>query len=89
VHIAVTHTDVDELFKNFIAHPKPVVWGGLYTQVPGEPQSKALERSYKILLSDRISRYKALADVSIPRFELYKAKTAEDVFKAIAKRLPQ
>lgn len=89
VHIAVVPSDVEELYKNFIATPKPIVWNGTYSEEAGESREDALKRSYKNLLRDRIERYRKLADVSIPRFELYKAKNPEAVYTAIRKRLPQ
>ena len=89
VHIAVVQSDVEELYKNYIAMPKPVVWSGIYTENPGESRTEALKRSYKALLKNRVERYRTLADVSIPRFELYKAKNPEGVYAAIRKRLPQ
>lgn len=89
VHIAVVPSDVEELYRNFIAVPKPVVWNGTYSEAAGESRESALRRSYKALLKDRVERYRKLADVSIPRFELYKAKTPEAVYTAIRKRLSQ
>jgi shikimate kinase len=87
VHIAVVPSDVEELYKNYIAMPKPVVWSGMYSENAGESPEAALKRSYKALLKNRVERYRALADVSIPRFELYKAKSPAAVYAAIRKRL--
>lgn len=87
VHIAVVQSDVEELYKNYIAMPKPVVWSGMYSESAGENRTDALKRSYKALLKNRVERYRTLADVSIPRFELYKAKSPAAVYAAIRKRL--
>ncbi len=87
VHIAVVPSDVEELYKNYIAMPKPVVWSGMYSENAGESRAEALKRSYKELLKNRVERYRTLADVSIPRFELYKAKSPAAVYAAIRKRL--
>lgn len=89
VHIAVVPSDVEELYKNYIAMPKPVVWNGMYSENFGESREDALKRSYKALLRDRVERYRALADISIPRYELYKAKSPDAVYAAIRKRLHQ
>lgn len=89
VHIATVPSDVEELYKSFMSNPKPVVWNGMYEEHVGETHEVALRRSYRMLLKDRIERYRKLADVSIPRFELYKAKTPTAVFASIRKRLSQ
>lgn len=89
VHIATVHSDVEELYKNFIAHPKPVVWNGMFEIRAGESHEIALRNSYRTLLKDRVERYRKLADISIPRFELYKGKTPAAIFASIRKRLPQ
>jgi shikimate kinase len=88
ISLKVQDADVEELFKSFIAHPKPVIWNGMFTMGPGEQPEQALERGYRALLKDRLQRYKQLADISIPRFALYKAKTADDILAVIKRYLP-
>jgi shikimate kinase len=98
VHVGASHKDVDELFTTFTQHPKPVLWHGMYSEAPlgsdlldittPEAQTqKNLEHSYRTLLSDRLMRYTLLADITIHRFALYKAKTPKDMLKEIEKVL--
>jgi len=62
------HTDI--LFKNFIANPKPVIWGDVYAPQTNETLQETLHRCYPLLLRNRAQRYKDIAHVTIP-FEIH------------------
>lgn len=66
VFIEATESMKDEMFRRYIAEPKPVVFGDFFTQRQDETQSQALERSYRTLLDARSSLYNECADVILP-----------------------
>jgi shikimate kinase len=87
VNFRVNEKDIDELFTVFKKNPKPVIWNGMFDQHPGESREEALERCYPLLLRERLKRYNALADVTINRFALYKAKTPDSILDVIESAL--
>lgn len=87
VYIQSQESDVEEMFSVFMKEPKPVIWGGMFSQHPEESTEDALKRCYPELLKERMKRYKALADVTVNRFALYKAKTVEDILSVIKNAL--
>lgn len=87
VNFRMQKKDVEEMFKIFIDAPKPVVWGDMFNQLPGESTQDSLKRCYPELLAVRVKKYESLADVNINRFALYKAKTADAVLDVIEQSL--
>lgn len=65
-----------EMFKLYIAEPKPVVWGDIYAPKTDETPEQALARCYPELLAYRSGHYAAMSDVTIPR---KKALAIEDI----------
>jgi len=59
----------EEMYKNFIQHPKPIVWADMYSEQKNETRKQALKRSYQQLLNHRLKYYRQLCQVSLP-FEL-------------------
>lgn len=53
------------MFQNYIQHPKPVVFGKLYSPEPGESQQASLERCYRNLLDYRSALYKKYTHVTM------------------------
>jgi hypothetical protein len=49
----------------YLAHPRPVLWRGMFEQRPGETRDSALSRCYRSLLAAREALYRKLADVTI------------------------
>lgn len=76
----------DELFRNFIQHPKPIVWEDIYQQAPRESNSEALKKSYKNLLSYRTKSYKEQAAITIPYFKLATENADEQQFLELIKQ---
>lgn len=66
VYIAASPQHVSQLFADYLAMPKPVIWGDAYVCARGETQEDALERCYPQLLSSRARHYERMADVIIP-----------------------
>lgn len=81
VYIAASSQHVSRLFADYLAMPKPVIWGDAYVCARGETQEDALERCYPQLLSSRARLYERMADVIIPsdRHRAPKA-SAHDLF---------
>ena len=60
-----------ELFRSYISHPKPVIWGDSYIPQAGETPEQTLKRCYPALLQYRAQRYREIAHVTIP-FECHR-----------------
>lgn len=60
----------DELYNQYIAQPKPVIWGDAYQPLPGEAPEVALARCYRILLQRRSDKYFHWASVVVDYREL-------------------
>lgn len=67
VYLEATPGMQQKMFEMYIAEPKPVVWGDVYTQAAGETEKQALARSYPELLARRSVLYRQMAHVAIPR----------------------
>lgn len=67
IYLEATDDMREEMFKLYIAEPKPVVWGDIYKPETGESPQEALARCYPDLLSYRSKRYAAMSSVTIPR----------------------
>lgn len=65
VYLEVTPTVLEEMFRVYIAHPKPVIWGNSFSQNEGETPFAALKRCYPELLKYRQRRYEGLAEISM------------------------
>ncbi|MBI2082304.1 MAG: hypothetical protein HYT76_01925 [Deltaproteobacteria bacterium] len=65
VHFAVDATMIQEMTEKFFAHPKPVIWGGMFQQKPKESLEVAFRRCYSDWLKFRLTKYHELADLSI------------------------
>ncbi len=67
IHLEATVEMRQEMFKLYIAEPKPVVWGDIFKKEMGESNTEALARCYPQLLEYRSGLYAEMAHVSIPR----------------------
>lgn len=65
VHLDVGENSIDEMLRRFFKDPKPVAWDGFFSMQTGESEEDAIRRSYPVLLSERLARYRALAHVNI------------------------
>ena len=66
VNIDVGEDAIAEMLRRFIAEPKPVIWNGKFQVRPGESEKETIARCYPELLRDRLTRYRALAHITIP-----------------------
>jgi len=82
VNINVGEETIPEMTERYFEEPKPVIWGGYFTQQKDETEEAALRRSYGDMLHARLLEYEALAHITIPYAELYD-KTGEDTLSVI------
>ncbi len=61
---------MDELYRAYIAKPKPVIWGDTYAPLPSESPEVALARCYQLLLQSRNRMYRSYADIVLDYREL-------------------
>lgn len=79
VYLETTESQKEEMFRRFMIHPKPIIWGDTFTQRHNQSRKEALEVCYPKLLSYRCQIYNDFADVSIapdehkdPSFTIHK-----------------
>ena len=73
VYLEVTPVVLEEMFKQYINDPKPVIWGNSFSQEEGETPKAALRRCYPELLKYRKSSYEQLAEISLGYDKLHSA----------------
>src|SRR3989344_8362227 len=71
VHLDVGEESIEALMDQFFKMPKPVAWSGYFNQNEGESEESSLRRCYPILLTERLKRYRTLANININSRELY------------------
>lgn len=64
VYLETPNTVKDEMYKLYIADPKPVIWGDSFFRKDGETNMEALGRCYPLLLGYRAEKYAKLAQVT-------------------------
>ena len=65
VYLAVSPRLHDQMVKDYIANPRPIIWNGFYRPQPHEAPAAALARCYQALLADRERLYADLSHVTI------------------------
>lgn len=66
VYLEALPENISQLFENYAKEPKPVIWDGIFTPLPGETPRDALIRCYPELLRSRDRRYRQIAHAVIP-----------------------
>jgi hypothetical protein len=66
VYLEAAADHMEHLFKDYISHPKPVIWGNLFAPHAHETPQETLRRCYPALLDFRARRYKDMAHITIP-----------------------
>jgi shikimate kinase len=88
VHLEANGETRERMFEIYMADPKPVVWGTLFSKKNDEGDGDALMRSYGELLTFRHQRYRELADISLPHnIARHKHLSAAGFLQAIRDRL--
>ena len=65
VYLAITPEVHSRMLEEYIKHPRPLIWNGVFYQLPGETEESALRRSYTELILYREALYAKFADVKI------------------------
>lgn len=60
----------EEMYRNFLKNPKPVIWGTIFKKIEDEKPFKALAKYYPILLAYRTRKYQKYADITADYFLL-------------------
>jgi shikimate kinase len=76
VHLETPQKVQEEMLKDFIKRPGPVIWNGMFDMKKGESPTEALARCYPILLSEREMLYGNLAHITIP-YSVHHAKGSD------------
>lgn len=85
IYIEATENMKDEMFKQYIKKPKPVVFGKMFVQKKNETTKQALKRCYQKLLNLRSTLYAEYTDIIIPR-EVIKKNMSVRQFISLVKQ---
>jgi len=69
VHLSTPAELQGKMMKAYLAHPRPVLWKGLFARKQGEAIEQALERCYPILLATREDLYRRYAHMAVDDFK--------------------
>ena len=83
VYLAATPSMQEEMYRQYLAHPKPVVWGNSYRPHDNESSAAALQRLYPELLAHRSHLYTRIAHATLTRDQLLHARTGEDFLDVV------
>lgn len=72
VYLETSQEVQDEMFRLYIADPKPVIWGDVFKKEKNESDQQALARCYPMLLKTRGKKYKNLAHKALDYHKLRK-----------------
>lgn len=85
VHLRTTPSAIQEMLSAYLASPRPVIWGEIYTRREGESNEASLGRCYPSLLSYREALYRRWADISVEyETHIRKDLTAEAFLERLA-----
>lgn len=89
VHIRADATDIARLQDDYFDTPKPLIWFGHFKADPDKSDRQNIRDCYPALLASRQTRYRALADISLPsQFILDPNTSMDDVMDAMRAQLP-
>lgn len=66
VYLKVPDEEIPQMFRQYLADPKPVVWKDMFSQQVGESNVQALSRCYPQLIESRMRLYEQYADIVLP-----------------------
>lgn len=85
VYLETPDSVKEEMYRLYIAYPKPVIWGDSFSRANGETDTEALGRCYPRLLAYRTARYASLAHMTLDFYQLRNPDfTLDDFIAAIA-----
>jgi shikimate kinase len=65
IYFRIPNTLHQQMLDAYLAHPRPVVWNGLFEQAPSENRADAFRRSYMQLLRQREQLYELYSDLTL------------------------
>lgn len=65
IYLQTPENIVEEMIKKYYTDPKPVIWGDIFCQLPGEERAQAIRHCYPHLLNYRKRLYEKLAHFKI------------------------
>lgn len=66
VYLETSPDEMEEMFRQYLADPKPVMWSDAFRRREGETDQQALQRCYRDLLHKRRALYGLYAAVKFP-----------------------
>lgn len=73
VHMATPPQIQDQMYRAYLARPRPVLWQGKFSKKPHEKNKEALVRCYRELVAYRERLYKHYAHITID-YDRYRKK---------------
>ena len=65
IYFRIPATLHQQMLNAYLAHPRPVIWNGLFEQATNEGRADAFRRSYAQLLRQREQLYEQYSDVTL------------------------
>jgi shikimate kinase len=65
VYLAITPDVHKQMLKDYINHPRPIIWKGMFQRKPNETQASALARCFSQLIMFRERQYEAGCDLKL------------------------
>lgn len=65
VYLETPDSVKEDMYRLYLADPKPVIWGNSFSREDGETDMQALGRCYPLLLAYRTARYARLAHTTL------------------------
>jgi shikimate kinase len=93
IYFRIPDTLHQQMLDAYLAHPRPVIWNGLFRQAPNESRADAFRRSYAQLLRQREQLYEQYSDVTLEHHYYRQPSLSVDQFvqyaQAVAIRPPE
>lgn len=73
-YLALSEAAHAQMLTDYLAHPRPLIWRGLFSETDGEDRQGALTRSYSRLIGFREGLYATYCDVRID-YQVHRSST--------------
>ena len=74
VYLALSEGAHDQMLMDYLHHPRPLIWRGLFSETCAEDRQDALARSYAQLIQFREQLYAMYSDICID-YDLHRSST--------------
>jgi len=86
VYLETSRDEEELLIARYLSDPKPVLWGDLFVQRPGESAQDAIARSYPDLIAHRRELYERYAHRTVSMDRLWNANLSARGFLELVER---